>query len=189
MKVHEDEKIINRLANKFNEEKRDEIFDKIGSYLIDKCYNSFSLKVARKHFNGALYINEINEEKFQDYKAYYAVDYSIFKTEDDFIQTENEIELIYKFHKALDIHNKRQDEIEAKGQKEEEKEDREDIEAEEKLETFGLDLPTIPKYIKGSIFVIVLSLVFGGTLYYVNSIINKPKKNKKRDKKKKKKNE
>jgi len=177
MKLEKDAKILENLIEKSKETNHEDKYDKIGSYLVFKCFNSVSLKVARKHFNHGFYIDEINNKKFENYKEYHDFDYSDLK---DSEKSDEEIELIYKFYKALEIYNKKKSEIDDKEQKEE---------FHKKIKPVGLDLlRSVPAYVKAIIFIVVFGIIFGGSLYYINSIIKKPKKDKK-DKKKKKKNQ
>ena len=176
IKLEKDSKILENLIEQSKETNSEDKYDKIGSYLVFKCFNSVSLKVARKHFNRGFYIDEINDKKFENYKDYHDFDYSDLK---DSEKSEEEIELIYKFYKALEIYNKKKSEIDDKEQKEE---------FHKKIKPVGLDLlRTVPTYVKIIIFVIVFGILFGGSLYYINSIIKKPKKEKKDKKEKKKK--
>ena len=180
MKLEKDAKILENLIEKSKETNNEEKYDKIGSYLVFKCFNSVNLKVARKHFNGGFYIDEINDKKFENYKEYHDFDYSDLN---DSEKSEEEIELIYKFYKALEIYNKKKSEIDDKEQKEE---------FHKKIKPVGLDLlRSVPAYVKAIIFIVVFGIIFGGSLYYINSIIKKPKKDKKdkKEKKKKKKNQ
>ena len=176
IKLEKDSKILENLIEQSKETNSEDKYDKIGSYLVFKCFNSVSLKVARKHFNRGFYIDEINDKKFENYKDYHDFDYSDLK---DSEKSEEEIELIYKFYKALEIYNKKKSEIDDKEQKEE---------FHKKIKPVGVDLlRTVPTYVKAIIFVIVFGILFGGSLYYINSIIKKPKKEKKDKKEKKKK--
>ena len=176
IKLEKDSKILENLIEQSKETNSEDKYDKIGSYLVFKCFNSVSLKVARKHFNRGFYIDEINDKKFENYKDYHDFDYSDLK---DSEKIEEEIELIYKFYKALEIYNKKKSEIDDKEQKEE---------FHKKIKPVGVDLlRTVPTYVKAIIFVIVFGILFGGSLYYINSIIKKPKKEKKDKKEKKKK--
>ena len=179
IKVRNEEKIIDDLALELNESTKEDAYDKIGSYLMYNCYNNVKLKTARTYFSEGLYIKEIDKTDFDYYSKLHDVDYSIFKTKADLLRSDEEIDIILKFHKALEIHNKKQDEIDANRMKAEK-------ENEGKIKAAGIDLISIPNYVKIILFIIVFGSLFGGSLYYVNSIINKPKKDKK-DKKKKKK--
>ena len=176
IKLEKDSKILENLIEQSKETNSEDKYDKIGSYLVFKCFNSVNLKVARKHFNRGFYIDEINDKKFENYKDYHDFDYSDLK---DSEKSDEEIELIYKFYKALEIYNKKKSEIDDKEQKEE---------SHKKIKPVGVDLlRTVPTYVKAIIFVIVFGILFGGSLYYINSIIKKPKKEKKDKKEKKKK--
>ena len=196
LKIGKEEKAMDELANELNSKSKEEILDKVGSYLIKKCFNSVELKIARKYFNGGLYMNVIDEEKYEYYKSYHEIDYSIFKNKkkEDLIQDED-VDLILKFHKAFQIHNKKQEEIERNADNFKEEKKTKDKKTKENIKRkINVDLPNIPTYFKVIIFVVVFGIVFGGILYYVNSInrkLNKEKKDKKdkKDRKKKKKNE
>ena len=175
IKIEKDANIIDNLIEKSKETNTEEKYDKIGSYLVFKCFKSINLKIARKHFNHGFYIDEINNKKYENYKEYHDFDYSDFT---DSEKSEEEIQLIYKFYKALDIYNKKNREIDDKEQKEE---------FEKKIKPVGYDLlRSVPTFSKAIIFIIVFGIIFGGSLYYINSIIKKPKKDKKGNKKKKK---
>ena len=181
IKVRLDEKIIEEIAAELNQPTKEEALDIIGGHLLSKCFNRVSLKTAQKFFVDGLYMKEIENKEYEQYSEYHDIDYNIFRNRKDLKVNETEIEMILKFYKALNIHNQRQDALEENRRKEQK-------ENEEKIKAVGIDLLNIPTYIKSIVFIIVFGLVFGGCLYFVNSIINKPKKDKK-DKKKKKKNQ
>ena len=201
IKLRKDDEILEEIAKSVQVINKEDIYDKIGSYLLLKCFKSVTLKDAHKFFNGGLYLNILDEGKLNTYKSYHEIDYSIFKIKEDLVQTDEEMEIALKFHKSMQIHNERQGEIESKGYikkeetivigKEKEKENESEKENGQKIKTVDYDLPNIPKYVKWIILIIVFGIIFGGILYYVQSIINKHKKEKKdkKDKKKKKKNE
>ena len=174
IKLEKDAKLLENLIEE-SKTKNEDKFDKIGSYLVFKCFKSVNLKIARKHFNRGFYIDEINNKKYENYKEYHDFDYSDFK---DSEKSDEEIEFIYKFYKTLNIYNKKKSEIDDKEHKEE---------FERKIKPIGIDLlNNTPTYAKIILFFIVFGIIFGGSLYYINSIIKKPKNHKKEKKKKKK---
>ena len=180
IKLEKDAKIIDELAKKLNESNKDVAYDKLGSYILYKCYNNIKVDTAKNHFLKGFYHHEITDKDFDDYSSYHYVDYSIFKTKSDLKRSYDELYLTHKFEKALEIYNKLQNFT-----KEEEKKLNLNKMKNNKLKSFENNLINIPNYVKIALFIIVFGLLFGGSLYFVNSIINKPKK----DKKKKKKNQ
>lgn len=181
MKVNNDEKIINDILNKVKGISKEQVIDKFGTVLIKKCMNNINVIEARKNLeDGNIFANiDFNKE---GYKYFGEFDYYDYKTEKDLEKTKEEVELTYKFHKAINIINKKNEEL-TKGRDTNKNFYRK---KGRNLEAFGLELTSIPTYVKVIIFIVVLVIIFGGILYYINKIINKPKKEKK-DKKKKKK--
>jgi len=179
IKISHDLKLINEIANEIKGINVNDAYDKMGSYLLENCLNKVSLRSAQKHFYKGIYIEEITNEYFDYYHSYHDVDYySIFKDKDvkDLKRNNTDLEYLYRFQKAYEIHTKRQEE-------ERQRNIQEERDSNEKIKAVGLDLLSIPSYVKIILFIVVFGALFGGTLYYVNSIINKPKKEKKKKKK------
>ena len=182
MKVKKDLNIIEEIANNVKDKYLDNVYDQIGTAIIEKCLENASPKTIHKHFSNGLYIEEITEDYYKYYNSYYDIDYNTILKEKSENRNQNDLDHIYKVQKAIDIHNKKQQE--AKKRLEEEENYEKDN--HEKIKAVGVDLLKVPYYLKVFLFVIVFGALFGGTLYYINSIINKPKKEKKEKKKKKK---
>jgi hypothetical protein len=182
MKLKKDLDKIEKIVNAhMNENIPTNVYDQIGSAIIDKCLDKASPKTVHKHFSNGLYIEEITEDYYESYHSYCDVDYITILKEKRENKNQKDLSYIYKVQKALDIHNKRQEEAKKRLE-----EGNYDIDDNEKLKAVGIDVLNAPYYIKVFLFVIVFGALFGGTLYYINSIINKPKKEKKEKKKKKK---
>lgn len=179
IKISHDLKIINEIANEIKGINANDAYDKMGSYLLENCLNKVSLRTAQKHFYKGIYIEEITNEYFDYYHSYHDVDYnSIFKNKDakDLKRSNKDLEYLFRFQKAHEIHTKRQEE-------DRQRKIQEERDSNEKMKAVGFDLLSLPSYVKIIIFILVFGALFGGSLYYVNSIINKPKKEKKKKKK------
>lgn len=184
MKVNQDEKIIDDILKKIKGISKEEVNDKYGTVLIKKCIDNVNIETVRKNLGNDYFFEDININK-EGYTYFGDFDYYTYKTKKDLIKTEEELQLTYKFHKAIGLINKKNEEFNKKREKNYFRtNDRK--RGKRKLEAFGLELKSIPTYIKAIVFIVVFVIIFGGILYYINKIINKPKKEKK-DKKKKKK--
>ena len=85
IKLRKDDEILEEIAKSVQVINKEDIYDKIGSYLLLKCFKSVTLKDAHKFFNEGLYINILDEEKLNTCKFYYEIYYSIFETKEDFV--------------------------------------------------------------------------------------------------------
>ena len=188
-KIHQDEKKITDMGTKFNVSDMDEIFDKVGSYILYNCANSVNIETAQTHFKNGQYIEELKDEDYQKYKKYYEIDYSRYTSRNDLIITDEEYNMTDKFKKAYEIHHKILNEINKKTdenrRKEYEKSKEKKRKEEERVKAIENNLLNLPNYVKAIIFIIVFGVFFGGCFYFIRSKNNKDKK----DKKKKKKNQ
>ena len=188
-KLHQDEKVINDMGTKFNVSSMDEVFDKIGCYILNNCVNSVKIEVAQTHFKNGQYIAELKDEDYQKYEKYFEVDYNRYTSIDDLIITDEEYNMINKFKKAYEIHHKIINEVkkatEEKQRKLFEKSKNEQRKEEERIKVIENNLLNLPNYVKAIIFIIVFGAFFGGCFYFIRSKNYKAK----HDKKKKKKNQ
>lgn len=180
IKLHNDEKIINEVIERIQENQY-LVNDKIANYLANKCFKTIDLETARKVAVNGLYIVNITDDLYNKYKSYFVYDYAAIRNKDDLAKTEEEIQISYKIYKAFQIHEARD-----KREKKSDDEPKNNREQRKGKLDVGIEFLNIPTYIKGTIFIIVFGLIFGGILYYVNIITKK--QNKEKNKKKKKKN-
>ncbi len=167
--LRKDKDRIEALANKTNTLDID-VFEKIGTDIFENCYRNIDMQTVSKYFKNLTYLGGYKWKK--DFDKYIEIDYEKYLVQNNFNLTKEQEMLSKKFNLVKEKFKQKQ------------LEDREKINEEKnKLKIGNIDLEQIPNNIKGILFVIVFAVIFGGSLFLLKSLINKPKKKKEKKKK------
>lgn len=167
--LRKDKDRIEILSNKTNISDI-EVFDKIGTDIFQNCYNSIDMPTVRKYFNNLTYLGGYKWRK--EFDKYIEIDYDKYLEKNNFNLTKEQKELSENFNIVKDKFKKKQ------------LEEREKLKEEhDKLKIGNLDIENIPSNIKGIIFILVFAIIFGGSIFLLKTLINKPKIKKEKKKK------
>ena len=167
--LRKDKDRIEALANKTNMTKNP-VFEKVGADIFDNCYKSIDMPTVRKYFKNLTYLG--GYEWKTEFNKYIEIDYDKYLETKFFNLTQNQIILAQKFTLVKEQFKQKQ------------AEDREKLEEEQnRLKIGNIDLENIPSNIKGVIFIIVFAIIFGGSVFLLKTLVNKPKKKKEKKKK------
>ena len=146
------------------------VFEKVGADIFDNCYKSIDMPTVRKYFKNLTYLG--GYEWKTEFNKYIEIDYDKYLETKFFNLTQNQIILAQKFTLVKEQFKQKQ------------AEDREKLEEEQnRLKIGNIDLENIPSNIKGVIFIIVFAIIFGGSVFLLKTLVNKPKKKKEKKKK------
>ena len=167
--LRKDKDRIEALANKtkiFNSY----VFEKIGTDIFENCYNNINLLLVRKYFKNLTYLG--GYEWRNEFDKFIEIDYDKYLEKKDFNLTLQQKILSHNFDIVKEKFKQKQ------------LEEREKVEEEKnKLKIGNFDLENIPNNLKGAIFLLIFAIIFGGSIYILKILINKPKKKKERKKK------
>ena len=167
--LRKDKDRIEALSNKTNISDL-YIFDKIGTDIFENCYNNIDMPTVRKYFNNLTYLG--GYEWRNEFDKYIEIDYEKYLKTTDFNLTNQQQILSNTFNSVKEKFKQKQ------------LEEREIMKEEKnKLKIGNFDLENIPNNLKGVIFVLIFAIIFGGSIYLLKTLINKPKKKKEKKKK------
>ena len=167
--LRKDKDRIEALATKTNTSAND-VFEKIGTDIFENCYKNIDMSTVIKYFKNLTYLGGYKWNKAFD--KYIEIDYDKYLDQNNFNLTLEQQMLSKKFNLVKEKFKQKQ------------LEDREKIEEEQnKLKIGNIDLESIPNNLKGILFIIVFSLIFGGSVFLLKTLVNKPKKKKEKKKK------
>ena len=167
--LRKDKDRIEALSNKTNISDL-YIFDKIGTDIFENCYNNIDMPTVRKYFNNLTYLG--GYEWRNEFDKYIEIDYDKYLKTTDFNLTNQQQILSNTFNSVKEKFKQKQ------------LEEREIMKEEKnKLKIGNFDLENIPNNLKGVIFVLIFAIIFGGSIYLLKTLINKPKKKKEKKKK------
>ena len=129
------------------------------------------MKIVNKFFKNLNLLNNFEWEK--DFNEYLKIDFDKYHNTSDLAFTPEQEVLMYKFNKVNELFRQKREEYEAENRK---------------IRIGKFDFESIPLSFKLGIFLIILTLFFGGIFYFLKTLERKPKDKKKKDKEKKKKN-
>ena len=167
--LRKDKDRIEALANKTNTSDLI-VFDKIGTDIFENCYKSIDILIVKKYFKNLTYLG--GYEWKNEFDKFIEIDYDKYLEKNDFNLTFEQQMLSNNFSVVKELFKKKQ--LEKKEKIKEEK---------DKLKIGNFDFDDIPNNIKGIIFIMVFAAIFGGSIFLLKTLINKPKT--KKDKKKK----
>ena len=167
--LRKDKDRIEALSNKTNISDL-YIFDKIGTDIFENCYNNIDMPTVRKYFNNLTYLG--GYEWRNEFDKYIEIDYDKYLKTTDFNLTNQQQILSNTFNSVKEKFKQKQ------------LEEREIMKEEKnKLKIGNFNLENIPNNLKGVIFVLIFAIIFGGSIYLLKTLINKPKKKKEKKKK------
>ena len=167
--LRKDKDRIEALANKTNIV-NSYVFEKIGTDIFENCYNNINLLLVRKYFKNLTYLG--GYEWRNEFDKFIEIDYDKYLEKKDFNLTLQQKILSHSFDIVKEKFKQKQ------------LEEREKVEEEKnKLKIGNFDLENIPNNLKGAIFLLIFAIIFGGSIYILKILINKPKKKKERKKK------
>ena len=167
--LRKDKDRIEALANKTNIV-NSYVFEKIGTDIFENCYNNINLLLVRKYFKNLTYLG--GYEWRNEFDKFIEIDYDKYLEKKDFNLTLQQKILSHSFDIVKEKFKQKQ------------LEEREKVEEEKnKLKIGNFDLENIPNNLKGVIFLLIFAIIFGGSIYILKILINKPKKKKERKKK------
>ena len=167
--LRKDKDRIEALANKTNIV-NSYVFEKIGTDIFENCYNNINLLLVRKYFKNLTYLG--GYEWRNEFDKFIEIDYDKYLEKKDFNLTLQQKILSHNFDIVKEKFKQKQ------------LEEREKVEEEKnKLKIGNFDLENIPNNLKGAIFLLIFAIIFGGSIYILKILINKPKKKKERKKK------
>ena len=167
--LRKDKDRIEALANKTNTSDL-LVFDKLGTDIFEYCYNNIDMPTVRKYFKNLTYLG--GYEWKNEFDKYIEINYDKYLEKKNFDLTDEQQLLSQNFNLVKEKFKKKQ------------LEEREKIKDDhEKLKIGNFDLEDIPNNIKGIIFIFVFMVIFGGSIFLLKTLINKPKKKKEKKKK------
>ena len=167
--LRKDKDRIEALANKTNTSDL-LVFDKIGTDIFENCYKNIDIPTVRKYFKNLTYLG--GYEWKNEFDKYIEIDYDKYLEKNNFDLTFEQQMLSNNFSVVKDLFKKKQ--LEKKEKIKEE---------HDKIKIGNIDIESIPNNIKGIIFVIIFAIIFGGSVFLLKTLINKPKKKKEKKKK------
>jgi hypothetical protein len=141
-------------------------FEKIGADIFESCYKTIDMNLVKIYFNNLTYLGGYKWK--EEFDKYIEIDYDKYLKDDIEFGLTNEQEMLSKTFNLI-----------KEKMKYKKMEDKEMM--DEKNENFFLKI--IPPKIKGVIFVLVFGIIFGGTIFLLNKLVNNPKKVKGKKKK------
>ena len=167
--LRKDKDRIEVLSNKTNSSDID-VFDKIGTDIFENCYYSIDIFIVKRYFKNLTYLGGYKWRN--EFNKYIEIDYDKYLEKNNFNLTNEQKELSENFNIVKEKFKKKQ------------LEEREKLKEEhDKLKIGNLDLENIPSNIKGIVFILVFTIIFGGSIFLLKTLINKPKKKKEKKKK------
>ena len=167
---YEDE--IQTIQKRLNLSFANQIYDKIIFEILEKCSKKVDLKEVNKYIKNLTYINDLYwDNKFNEF---FKFEPDKYKNLTDIKFTMNQQLLMYKFNKVNEEFNQKREELREKLQKE-----------NRKIRIGKIDMENIPFSFKLGIFLVILSIFFGGIYYFLKTLTRKPIDKKKKEKKKK----
>ena len=167
--LRKDKDRIEALANKTNTSDL-LVFDKLGTDIFEYCYNNIDMPTVRKYFKNLTYLG--GYEWKNEFDKYIEINYDKYLEKKNFDLTDEQQLLSQNFNLVKEKFKKKQ------------LEEREKIQDEhDKLKIGNFDLENIPNNIKGIFFIFVFMVIFGGSIFLLKTLINKPKKKKEKKKK------
>ena len=166
------QKEVDSIQKRLNVSNVNQIYDKIGTDIFEKCNKKMDIKVVNKYLKNLTLFNDFKWEK--DFDEIIKIDPDKYANQTDLRYTMDQQVLMYKFNKVNEQYRqKRADQ-------------RENIEMENRKIRIGkLDMDSIPLSIKFGIFLVIIIIFFGGIFYFLKTLEKKPKDKKKKEKKKK----
>ena len=167
--LRKDKDRIEALANKTNTSDLI-VFDKIGTDIFENCYKNIDIVIVKKYFNNLTYLG--GYEWKDEFDKFIEIDYDKYLDKNNFNLTFEQQMLSNNFSVVKEIFKKKQ--LEKKEKIKEE---------QDKIKIGNFDFDNIPNNIKGIIFIMVFAAIFGGSIFLLKTLINKPKKKKEKRKK------
>ena len=167
--LRKDKDRIEALANKTNNSNF-EVFEKLGTDIFENCYKKIDMSTVKKYFKNLTYLGGYEWKK--EFDKYIEIDYDKYLEKNNFNLSDEQQMLSQNFNIVKEKFKKKQLE-----EREKMKEDY------DRLRIGNIDLENIPSNIKGIIFIFIFAVIFGGSIFILKTLINKPKKKKEKKKK------